>query len=249
MVKKLFFYEIFWNLWRIDTLTLSIQYLKFYCPTLPCCRGTLPQGFKNSTKGDPREIFCSVQNLNSFWNHLIWWQFFCTFHFWKPFCAAAYDFLTVHYLTQVTYGLKKHAIQHGQIIFSVMKPFETYGGLTPSTCQFSIKVSLSYAALQLRNAASRFWKFSKRGTPGKLFARFKFKLFPKRSHLMTNFMFISYLKTVLCCCVWFSHSALFNTGHFWTKKTCHTTWSKNFPVMKSCETYGGLTLSTYQFSM
>ena len=72
---------------------------------------------KIQQRGDLRELFCSVKNLNYFWNHLIWWHISCTFHIWKRFCAAANGSLTVHYLTQVTFVLKKHAIQHGKRIF------------------------------------------------------------------------------------------------------------------------------------
>ena len=46
----------------------------------------------------------------------------------------------------------------------------------------------------------------------------KFKLFPKFFHLMANFLFISYLKTVLCCRAWFYLSTLLNTGSLQLKE-------------------------------
>ena len=103
MVKKFFCDEVFRNLWQIDALDQSIQHVKFHCPTLPCCRETLPQSFGNSAKGGPQ---------------------------------------------------------------------------------------------------------------GNFLLRSKFKFIPKPSHMMANFLYISYLKTVLCYCARFSHSELFKTGHF-----------------------------------
>ena len=125
-------------------------------------------------RGDPREIFCSGQNLNSHRNHLIWWQISCIFHIWKPFCAAVHGFLTVNYLKQVTFELKKHAIQHGQNIFlcwSLSKPMADW---SPRPVNSACKVSLSYAALLPRNAASKFWKFSKGGNIGNRLATVNF---------------------------------------------------------------------------
>ena len=136
MVKNFFCDGVLWILWRIDTLNLSIQHVKFQCPTLPCCRELLPQSLGNSAKGGPK---------------------------------------------------------------------------------------------------------------GNFLHRSKFKFILKPSHLMADFLYISYLKTVLCCCARFSHGESFITGHLWAKKTCHTAWSKSFFEMKSFETYGALTLSTCRF--
>ena len=69
---------------------------------------------------------------------------------------------------------------------------------------------------------------AKGGPQGKFTLSSKFKFFRKSSHLMANFLYISYLKTVLCWRPWFYHSALINEGHFWAKKTCHTAGSENF---------------------
>ena len=89
-------------------------------------------------RGDPREIFRSVQNLNCFQNHLILWQISCSFHIWKPFLAAVFSFPTMHFFIQATFGWKKHAIQQGQKNFFVSDSFLTYGGFTHPTSRISM---------------------------------------------------------------------------------------------------------------
>ena len=53
-----------------------------------------------------------------------------------------------------------------------------------------------------------FQNSAKGGPQGNFSLRSKFKFILKPSHLMANFLYISYLKTVLCCCARFSHSEL-----------------------------------------
>ena len=173
MVKKFFCHEIFWNLWRIDTLELSIQYVKFHCPALPCCRETLPQSFENSAKGGPQANFLLRSKFKFFPkpSHLM--ANFLYISYLKTVLCCCVRFSHSALFNTGHFWAKKHAIQHGQKIFSVMKSCETYGGLTPRTVNSVCKVSLSCAALLPRNAASKFWKFSKESTPGKFFARFK----------------------------------------------------------------------------
>ena len=73
--------------------TQLIQHVKFHCPTLLCCRETLPQSLEIQQRGDLREIFCSGQNLNSFQNHLIWRQILRYTSFPKTvlFCSAQFS--------------------------------------------------------------------------------------------------------------------------------------------------------------
>ena len=54
----------------------------------------------------------------------------------------------------------------------------------------------------------------------------KIESVPKPPHIVANFMFISYLKTVSHCRPQFSYSELICKGHFWTKKKCHTAGRK-----------------------
>ena len=56
--KKVFHFQIFWNLLWIYTLSLHLsnQHTKFDGHTLPCCRAVLPQHFESSVKRYPREI-------------------------------------------------------------------------------------------------------------------------------------------------------------------------------------------------
>ena len=68
-----------------------------------------------------------------------------------------------------TFGLKKHAIQHGDKIFFDLKSFETDGRLTPSTSQISIP---SFVVLRCPTAAQRCLKVLKiqqRGYPREIF--------------------------------------------------------------------------------
>ena len=64
-VKKFFPFQIFWNLWRIETLDLSNQHTKFRHPTLTRCRAVLPQSFEISAKGVPQGNFAMGSKIKS----------------------------------------------------------------------------------------------------------------------------------------------------------------------------------------
>ena len=98
----------------------------------------LPEALENPAKGGPQGNFSIGYNLKSLRNYLILLHISCTFHISKPFDAVAHGSPTMNYSTQVTFGLRKHAIQQGQKNFAVLSSFETYGGFTPLTSQISM---------------------------------------------------------------------------------------------------------------
>ena len=214
-VEKIFCAEIFCNLWQIDTLDLFIQHVKFQCRMLPCCRETLPESFENSVKGDPRKIFRSCQNLNCFQNHLILWQISCTFHFWKLFWAAAHGFITTHHLTQATFWSEKTCHTAGsKNIFRVKIFWNLWQIDTLNLLIQHVKVHPPTLPWCRGTLPESFENSAKEGPQGIFLLGSKFKFLPKPSHLMVNFLYVSLLKTVLCCCARFYHNASFNTGHF-----------------------------------
>ena len=150
---------------------------------------------------------------------------------------------------KATFGLKKMPYSRVEKFFSCWNLSKPMAVWHPRPLKSACKVFSSYAVLLPRNADSKFWKFSKGGPQEKFSLSSKFKFFPKSSHLMANFLYISYLKTVLCWRAWFYHSALINEGHFWAKKNAIQQGRKIFFLLKSFETYGGLTPSTSQISM
>ena len=153
-----FWFEIFWNLWRINTLDLSNQHFKFGCPALPCCSAPLPQSFEDSAKRVPQGNF-SISSIFKFRPR-------------PPDMLA--NFMYVSYLKTILccrhplshnelisgghFWAKKHNIQLGDEIFFDSKSFKSYGGLTPSTSQISIP---SLVVLRCPAAVQRYLIFLK----------------------------------------------------------------------------------------
>ena len=122
-----------WSVTGVQTCALPI--FSRWPAAEKCCRKVLKIQQRG---GNPREIFRSVQNLNSSKNHMVWWQISCSFHIWKSFLAASSRFPAVIFYIQATFWLKNHAIQHDDKNFFVSDSFETYGGLIPLTSPISI---------------------------------------------------------------------------------------------------------------
>ena len=136
--KNFFVSDSFETYGGLIPLTSPISIPSFVLTRSPAAEKCCLKVFKIQQRGDPREIFRSVQNLNCFQNHLILWQISCSFHIWKPFLAAVFSFPTMHFFIQATFGWKKHAIQQGQKNFFVSDSFLTYGGFTHPTSRISM---------------------------------------------------------------------------------------------------------------
>ena len=103
----------------------------------------------------------------------------------------------MNYSSQATFGLRKHAIQQGQKNFSVLNSFETYGGFTPSTSQISIQSFVVLRCLAAEEMLPETFENTAKGGPqGNFSIGSKFIILLKPSHLIANFLHISYLKTV-----------------------------------------------------